>query len=141
MRARTWVLALVFLTAGSSAEAGDIALNGQTFRLPDGYSIELAAGPPGVDRPICGAFDERGRLYVADSSGSNEPLEKQLEEKPHRIVRLEDSNGDGRFDRRVVFVEEGRILTRILFSCFDRTFVFCTLIMLFFIVLGESNQS
>ncbi len=105
MHVRTCLMTLVFLAAAVSARAADVKLNGQTFRLPDGYSIELAAGPPGVDRPICAAFDERGRLYVADSSGSNEPLEKQLEEKPHRIVRLEDSNGDGRYDRSVVFVE------------------------------------
>ena len=67
--------------------------------LPDGFTIELAAGPPLVDRPITAAFDERGRLYVADSSGSNDNVQKQLAEKPHRILRLEDSDGDGQFDR------------------------------------------
>src|SRR5580698_10891912 len=69
----------------------------------EGFDVELAAGPPLVERPITAAFDERGRLYVSDSSGSNDPVEKQLADRPHRVLRLEDTDGDGRFDRRTVF--------------------------------------
>ena len=64
------------------------------------------AGPPLVDRPIVADFDDEGRLYVADSSGSNDRVEKQLADRPHRIVRLEDTNGDGRFDTSVVFADK-----------------------------------
>ena len=74
-------------------------------KVPDGFSIELVAGPPLVDRPIVAAFDDEGRLYVAESSGSNDPLEKQLEERPHRILRLEDTDGDGKFDKRTIFAD------------------------------------
>ena len=74
-------------------------------KVPDGFSIELAAGPPLVERPIVAAFDDEGRLYVAESSGSNDPVQKQLELKPHRIVRLEDTDGDGKFDKRTVFAD------------------------------------
>src|SRR4051812_21165940 len=82
-----------------------VRLNGHTFTLPAGFEIELAAGPPLVDRPIVADFDERGRLYVADSSGSNEPVQQQLRKRPHRVVRLEDADGDGRFDRHTVFAD------------------------------------
>src|ERR1700751_5389514 len=82
-----------------------VQLNGHTFTLPAGFEIELAAGPPLVERPIVADFDERGRLYVADSSGSNDPVKVQLEKKPHRILRLEDTDGDGRFDQRTVFAD------------------------------------
>src|SRR3954453_3928660 len=74
-------------------------------KVPDGFSIELAAGPPLVERPIVASFDDDGRLYVAESSGSNDPVQKQLELKPHRVVRLEDSDGDGKFDKRTVFAD------------------------------------
>ena len=70
-----------------------------------GFEVALAAGPPLVNRPIVADFDEEGRLYVADSSGSNAKVETQLAERPHRIVRLEDRDGDGRFDRSVVFAD------------------------------------
>ena len=80
-------------------------LNSHVFTLPPGFDIEQVAARPLVDRPITADFDELGRLYVTDSSGSNDNVQKQLEEKPHRIVRLEDTDGDGRFDESTVFAE------------------------------------
>jgi putative membrane-bound dehydrogenase-like protein len=84
---------------------GQSAIPDQVLTVPDGFEVERVAGPPLVDRPIVADFDEEGRLYVADSSGSNDKVEKQLADKPHRIVRLEDKNGDGRFDTSVVFAD------------------------------------
>ncbi|MGB2717497.1 MAG: PVC-type heme-binding CxxCH protein [Vicinamibacterales bacterium] len=77
-----------------------------TLRVPDGFAIERVAGPPLVNRPIVADFDERGRLYVADSSGSNDKVDQQLATRPHRIVRLEDNDGDGRFDTSTVFADK-----------------------------------
>ncbi|MFL6278724.1 MAG: PVC-type heme-binding CxxCH protein, partial [Vicinamibacterales bacterium] len=71
-----------------------------------GFVVERVAGPPLVNRPIVAAFDDEGRLYVADSSGSNDKVDKQLEDRPHRIVRLEDTDGDGRYDKSVVFADK-----------------------------------
>ena len=48
----------------------------------------------------------RDRLDVADSSGSNDKVEKQLAEKPHRILRLEDTDGDGDYDQSIVFADQ-----------------------------------
>src|SRR2546430_3044226 len=76
------------------------------LKVPEGFEVERVAGPPLVDRPIVADFDELGRLYVADSSGSNDKVEIQLQDKPHRIVRLEDTDGDGRFDKSVVFADK-----------------------------------
>ncbi len=73
--------------------------------MPAGFVIEPMAGPPLVDRPITAAFDEQGRLYVSDSSGSNENVQKQLAERPHRILRLEDRDGDGRYETRTIFAD------------------------------------
>jgi putative membrane-bound dehydrogenase-like protein len=73
--------------------------------VPADFIVERVAGPPLVDRPIVADFDDEGRLYVADSSGSNDKVEQQLAEKPHRIVRLEDKDGDGQFDSSVVFAD------------------------------------
>jgi putative membrane-bound dehydrogenase-like protein len=78
----------------------------QRLTVPDGFTVERVAGPPLVNRPIVADFDEHGRLYVADSSGSNDKVEAQLAERPHRIVRLEDKDGDGRFDTSVVFADK-----------------------------------
>jgi putative membrane-bound dehydrogenase-like protein len=90
----------------AKAPTHQVKLNGHTFTLPAGFDIELTAAPPLVDRPIVADFDDDGRLYVADSSGSNDPVQVQLQKKPHRILRLEDTDGDGRFDRHTVFADK-----------------------------------
>jgi putative membrane-bound dehydrogenase-like protein len=92
--------------ASPAAKTHSVELNGHTFTLPREFDIELAAATPLVERPIVADFDEQGRLYVADSSGSNEPAAVQAVKKPHRIVRLEDSDGDGTFDKRTVFADK-----------------------------------
>ena len=81
------------------------SLGGHTFTLPEGFTLELAAEPPLVERPIVAEFDDRGRLYVAEASGTNDPVAKQLADKPHRIVRLEDTDDDGVFDKRTVYAD------------------------------------
>src|SRR6516162_8068744 len=110
-----WILATAFFLGFASwlsraqqpaAKVHQVKLNGHTFTLPPGFDIELVAGPPLVNRPITADFDEQGRLYVADSSGSNEPVKKQLETKPHRIVRLESTKNDGKFDKATVFADK-----------------------------------
>jgi putative membrane-bound dehydrogenase-like protein len=101
-------IAHLFLAATASAapETHQVKLNGHTFTLPKGFTIELAAKTPLVDRPIVAAFDDRGRLYVADSSGSNEKPDVQLKNPTHRIVRLEDTKGTGVFDKATVFADK-----------------------------------
>jgi putative membrane-bound dehydrogenase-like protein len=73
--------------------------------VPDGFVVERIAAPPLVDRPVTVAFDEEGRLYVAESSGSNAKLVEQQADPRHRILRLEDTDGDGVYDRRTVFAD------------------------------------
>lgn len=94
-----------YCLSATRVQADETRLNGQTFTLPAGFEISLAAAPPLSSRPITASFDEQGRLYVAESSGSNENVRIQLEKKPHSILRLEDTDGDGVFDKRVVFAE------------------------------------
>ena len=96
----------VLASLAVSLAGGQPALADPVLTVPAGFEIERVAGPPLVNRPIVADFDEQGRLYVADSSGSNDKVEKQLADKPHRIVRLEDTNGDGRFDASVVFADK-----------------------------------
>jgi putative membrane-bound dehydrogenase-like protein len=99
-------LALTGGAVAPPARTRTVQLNGHTFTLPAGFEIEVAARAPLVKRPIVADFDEEGRLYVADSSGSNEPVAEQLRKKPHRIVRLEATRGDGVFDKSTVFADK-----------------------------------
>ena len=65
------------------------------FRIADGFRIELVAHEPLITDPIAMAFDEAGRLFVVCMNGYSEHGADQL-----GVVRLlEDTNGDGVFDR------------------------------------------
>ena len=92
--------------ASEPAPRPTITRNGQTFTLPAGFTLELVAGPPLVERPIAADFDDQGRLYVTEASGTNAPVQEQLRLRPHRVLRLEDTDGDGKFDKRTVFADK-----------------------------------
>ena len=102
--------AIAFLTAALFAAAlplpaAQFKFPGQTLTVPDGFEIELVAPPTVVPRPISASFDEQGRLYVTDSAGMSDKADKQLATKPHRVLRLESTKNDGRFDRTTVFAD------------------------------------
>lgn len=97
---------LMVLITSACAIADETTLGDHKFTLPAGFTIELVACQPLVDRPITAAFDDQGHLYVADSSGSNDPVQKQLTDKTHRIVRLLDKDNDGKFDEQTVFADK-----------------------------------
>lgn len=76
------------------------------FSVPAGYTIELVAGPPLIHHPTLACFDDQGRLFVADNAGVNlsaPDLEKEL---PNTVRMLEDTNGDGRFDKSTLFADK-----------------------------------
>lgn len=79
----------------------------QTFRLPEGFRIELVAAEPLVDSPVAMAFDPEGRLYVVEMRGYMRTYDGVGEGEPTgRIVLLEDTNGDGRMDKRTIFMDK-----------------------------------
>jgi putative membrane-bound dehydrogenase-like protein len=98
--------ALVLVGLCSAAPAAEFKFDPHTFTVPDGYVVERAAASPLVDRPITMAFDETGALYVADSSGSNDKPNVQLNNPTNRIVKLVDRDGDGVFDSNTVFADK-----------------------------------
>ena len=95
-----------FFLSAVLIHAAEYKLGDHTFTVPDGFTVEIVAGPPLVNRPIEVSFDEEGRLYVTDSSGSNAKVTEQIKNPTHRIVRLEDANGDGKFDKSTVFADK-----------------------------------
>jgi glucose/arabinose dehydrogenase/mono/diheme cytochrome c family protein len=79
----------------------------QTFSVPPGFRVELVASDPMIESPILIDFDPDGRLWVLemltflpDTSGrdSKEPL--------NRVSVLEDTNNDGKMDKKTVFADK-----------------------------------
>jgi putative membrane-bound dehydrogenase-like protein len=74
----------------------------KTFRLLPGFRLEQVAAEPLVIDPVALSFDENGRLYVVEMRGYSE----QDKERLGRVVLLEDTDGDGRFDKSTVFLDK-----------------------------------
>ena len=81
--------------------------------VPEGFHVSLFAGEPDVQQPISLTTDERGRLWVAENYTYAESKVGFDDNLRDRIVILEDTDGDGRFDERTVFWDEGQKLTSV----------------------------
>ena len=74
--------------------------------VPDGYTVELVAGPPLVAHPTFATFDDRGRLFVCENAGVNLSAKELEEQLPNSIRLLEDVDQDGRFEKSTVFADK-----------------------------------
>lgn len=80
------------------------------YVTPEGFRVELFASEPDITKPICMTWDERGRLWIAES------VDYPNQQRPRgqgrdRIKVCEDTDGDGRADKFTVFAEDLSIPT------------------------------
>jgi putative membrane-bound dehydrogenase-like protein len=75
----------------------------RAMTVPEGFTVQLFAGEPDVRQPIAMCLDDRGRLWVAEAYSY--PVRRPDKEAKDRIVIFEDTDGDGKFDKRTVFME------------------------------------
>ncbi|QDT34677.1 Alpha/beta hydrolase family protein [Thalassoglobus polymorphus] len=73
----------------------------KTFDLVPGFKIEQTASEPMVTDPVAMSFDENGRLYVVEMKDYSE----QDTESLGQVRLLTDTDGDGKFDKSVVFAD------------------------------------
>jgi len=91
-------------TPNTIPQSPDNAL--RSIRLPEGYRLELVASEPMISEPSALAWDGNGIMYVAqletymqtvDAKGQNEPRSS--------VMRLEDTDDDGKMDKSTVFID------------------------------------
>jgi len=79
------------------------------WTLPEGFDLTVFAAEPHVQQPIAFEIDDRGRLWVVENyTYQGQGFDGKLRD---RIIILEDTDGDGRFDKRRVFWARGNRLT------------------------------
>lgn len=75
------------------------------WHVREGYRIDLVAAEPVVLDPVAFDWDDKGRLWVIEMA--DYPLGMDGNGKAGgRVVMLEDSNSDGRYDKRTVIVND-----------------------------------
>ena len=84
----------------------------KTFFMPPGYRVELVASEPLIQEPVALDWDTAGRLWAVEMPGFMADITGSNEHDPiGRVVVLEDTNHDGRMDKRTVFAD-GLVLAR-----------------------------
>ncbi|SDL90204.1 putative membrane-bound dehydrogenase domain-containing protein [Daejeonella rubra] len=104
-------LAVVLLLSGSvlfflgnkEKETAVPELDG--LKVPEGFTIERAVDPGMISYPMFASFDGDGRLFVFESDGSSPTNEGMLKKPPYHIRLLEDTDGDGKFDKSKIFAD------------------------------------
>src|SRR5581483_5012780 len=78
------------------------AMLAQDPAAPEGFTVRKAAEST---VPMFATVDDRGRLYVTESSGGDLYLELRNRVRRCRIRRFEDRDGDGVYETSTVFAE------------------------------------
>lgn len=76
-----------------------------------GFTVTLAAAEPDIVRPVSFALDPRGRLWVVEAH--TYPVRAPEGQGRDRILIFEDTDGDGKLDKRKVFMEGFNLISGI----------------------------
>ena len=90
-------------TALPAAEAA------KKMTLPPGVSAQVVAAEPDVVQPVAYTIDDRGRLWVVENTNYPNCPGKPVD----KVLVFEDTNGDGKADKRTVFYDKATFTTGI----------------------------
>jgi putative membrane-bound dehydrogenase-like protein len=85
-----------------------------TFRVPKGFHVELVAAEPQVVDPVAMAFDEDGRIFVAEMRGYPNGGIAEGNISSGQLKLLEDRDGDGVYETATVYADGLRFPTAVM---------------------------
>jgi putative membrane-bound dehydrogenase-like protein len=110
-RAFLFLAVLLLLLARPAPAEGPLSPREEqmTLRVPKGFRVELVAAEPDVVDPVALAFDEDGRLFVAEMRGYPNDGVATGKVTSGRIRLLEDRDGDGYFEHSTTYADGLRL--------------------------------
>jgi glucose/arabinose dehydrogenase/cytochrome c5 len=86
----------------------------KTFRMPSGYHLELVADESMITEPVAIAWDGNARMFVCQMETYMQSVDTTGEHMHEsRILMLEDTDNDGKMDKRTEFIK-GLMLPRMI---------------------------
>jgi putative membrane-bound dehydrogenase-like protein len=85
----------------------------KSFTAPAGFKVEVFAAEPDVMNPIGMSWDTRGRLWIAENFTYAERPQRFDLSLHDRVLIFEDRNGDGKPEKRTVFLDNVQRLTSV----------------------------
>lgn len=73
--------------------------------IPDGFEVSIFAAEPDIAEPIGFCFDDRGRMWIAENFNYR-TRRNHTGDQVSRIQILEDTDGDGVFDKKKTFTDK-----------------------------------
>ncbi len=78
----------------------------KTIRVQDGFSLDIVASEPHTFNPVHMAFDGNGRMWVCEMKTYMPDVDATNEESAGNCISLlEDTDQDGKIDKRTVFLD------------------------------------
>ena len=79
----------------------------KSFKVADGFVLETVAFDDLIDDPVAIAFDAKGRIWACEMTGYMPDVIGDNEERPvGRVTILEDTDKDGRMDKKTLFLDK-----------------------------------
>lgn len=95
----------------------------KAMHLPEGFRVELVASEPMIQEPVAMVWDANGSMYVAEMRTYMQDINATDENLPiSQVVKLDDTDGDGKMDKRTVFIDS-LVLPRMILPLDDKLLV------------------
>ena len=99
-------LVFVLIEHVRADELNRLQIGNVEFELQPGFTLERAVPESLVKWPVLVDWDCSGRLVVVEAGGVSKPIVESNKKLRDRIVRLEDTDGDGIFDKRILAADK-----------------------------------
>ncbi|MEM9656857.1 MAG: PVC-type heme-binding CxxCH protein, partial [Planctomycetota bacterium] len=83
------------------------------MELLEGFSVTVFAAEPDVQNPIAMAWDDRGRMWVAENYTYSDKTQRFDLALRDRVLIFADEDNDGRAESRKVFADDVQMLTSV----------------------------
>lgn len=101
----TWALWSVAQREGREAEFLTPERAVEAMTIAEGFQVNVYAAEPMIAQPMAFCWDDRGRMWVAENRDYESRGRGFSNSGDSRILILEDTDRDGRADKRTVFSE------------------------------------